>query len=72
MSDIERAIVEPDVGFYGDGADGEGLVEGDLLMLSVHVINFILRATCSVPSKSYWLGALLEMREEEMRGDEMR
>jgi len=39
MADIQRAVVEPDIGFDGDGADGEGLVEGDLEVLLVRVIN---------------------------------
>jgi len=39
VANVQRAVVEPDIGLDGDGADGEGLVEGDLLMLSVHVID---------------------------------
>lgn len=30
MSDVQHAVVEPDVAFCGHGADGEGCVEGDV------------------------------------------
>ena len=30
MADVERAVVEPDVCFRGDGADGNGAIEGDV------------------------------------------
>lgn len=39
MADVQRAVVEPDICLDGDGADGEGLVEGDLCITSVHDIS---------------------------------
>ena len=39
VPDVQRAVVEPDIGLDGDGADGKGLVEGDLVVWLVDVID---------------------------------
>ena len=45
VANVQRSVVEPDVCLDGDGADGEGLVEGDLpthISISAHLSQLIL------------------------------
>jgi hypothetical protein len=37
MPNVESAIVEPDVGFGGDGSDGQGGVEWDITPVCIFV-----------------------------------
>jgi hypothetical protein len=64
VTDIQGVAVEPDVGFYGDGTDGEGGVEGDVAPVVVVGVELLLLLSSII--HSVW------KRVKKLDGDQQR